>query len=265
LKRIGIIGCGAIGSSIARAIDRGDIEAELVTLMDIDINRCTKILETLARQKPVAVSNIDRFLELKPDIVVEAASHEAVKDYAHRILMYSDMVILSVGALLDSDTYRRIIDVATRSSRRIYIPSGAIGGLDILRIHSYAGIKKLKLVTRKPASSLGVRAVELVTIYRGRAGDAIKLYPRSLNIAATISIATGFEAEVEVIADPNIDRNIHEIEIESTAGRAKIVLENIPSPENPRTSYLAILSTILLLKELCKEGVQYIVNAIVIP
>ncbi len=253
MKRIAIIGCGAIGGVVARGIDRGEVEAELIALMDIASEVCRKLASDLKRFKPIITNNIDDVLSLKPDIVVEAASQDAVKQYGERVLRISDLVVMSIGALMDGDLFKKLIDVASMSGRRIYIPSGAIGGLDILKEYAKAGVTRLKLTTRKPAKTLGVATNEPITVFRGRASEAVRRYPRSLNIAATISIATGVEAEVELVADPNIDRNIHEIEVESPAGRVRITLENIPLPENPRTSYLAALSVLRVLSEICNE------------
>ncbi|QOJ78701.1 aspartate dehydrogenase [Infirmifilum lucidum] len=251
MKRVAIIGCGAIGGVIARSIDRGDVDAELVSLMDTQPEACTKLRESFTRQKPSVATSIEEVLSLRPDIVVEAASQEAVGQYAERVLEFSDLVVLSVGALLDAEVYQKIVEVTARTGKRIYIPSGAIGGLDVLRAYARAGVSRLRLTTRKPARALGATVTTPTVVFRGKASQAVKAYPKSLNVAATISLAAGVEAEVELIADPNTDRNIHEIEAESPAGRLRIVLENVPSPENPRTSYLAALSAVTLLQELC--------------
>ncbi len=251
MKKVAIIGCGAIGGVIARSVDRGDVDAELVALMDIQPEACIRLKESLTRQKPSIATSIEEVLGLRPDVVVEAASQEAVKQYAERILEVSDLVVLSIGALLDSEVYQKVVGAATRTGRRVYIPSGAIGGLDVLRAYARAGVSRLKLTTRKPARTLGAAVTAPTVVFRGRASQAVKAYPKSLNVAATISLAAGVEAEVELVADPNIDRNIHEIEAESPAGRLRIVLENVPSPENPKTSYLAALSAVTLLRELC--------------
>ncbi|MGG2362645.1 aspartate dehydrogenase domain-containing protein, partial [Salmonella enterica] len=53
----------------------------------------------------------------------------------------------------------------------------------------------------------------------------------------------GFEAtEVELMADPAVTENIHEIEAEGLSGRFAIRLEGKPSVDNPKTSALTALS-----------------------
>jgi len=52
------------------------------------------------------------------------------------------------------------------------------------------------------------------------------------------------------VADPEIDRNIHEIKVKGAFGSFKIRLANNPSPQNPKTSYLACMSVVSLLKKI---------------
>ncbi|UNQ73888.1 aspartate dehydrogenase [Infirmifilum sp. NZ] len=255
MKRVAIIGCGAIGGVIARAVDQGSVRAELVALMDARPDACRELASRLERSRPAITSRLEDVLALNPDIVVEAASQEAVREYAKRILERSDLLVLSVGALMEEQTLRELLEVARRSGRRIYVPAGAAGGLDVLKAYSQVGVSRLKLVTRKPAKSLGAEVQGPTVVFRGRASEAVKAYPKSLNVAATLSLAAGVEAEVEVVADPSLSRNVHEVVAESPAGRVRVTLENVPSPENPKTSYLAALSAVRVLKEICSaEG-----------
>jgi aspartate dehydrogenase len=108
------------------------------------------------------------------------------------------------------------------------------------------------LRTRKPPASLGVSRdlAAPVTLFRGSAQDAVRKFPANVNVAAALALASGVEPTVEVIADPKISRNIHEIVVESDAAKVRIVVENVPSPENPKTSYLAVLSAIDLLRRI---------------
>ncbi len=262
MKKIAIIGCGAIGSEIARAIDSGTIEAELVALYDIVKEKCVALCTELKRVKPLIVGSIDELLATKPDIVVEAASPEAVKEYAEKVLESGcDLVVLSIGALMDREFLSRIEYLAKSKGRRIYIPSGAIAGIDAIKALKIVGIEKIVLRTRKNPRALKFsngrqlkNITSPTTVFRGPASEAVKLLPLNVNVSATLSIASGHDIEVEVIADPTVDRNVHEIEVVSKASRIVIRLENVPSPTNPRTSYLAALSVIELLRRLASSG-----------
>ena len=248
--RLAVIGCGAIGSEIVDAIRRGIVKAELTALMDIYPERCSEI----ARGMDVLITkSLDALLATNPDIVVEAASQQAVREYAPRVLEEGKiLVVLSVGALLDRETLAALKRAAEKGGGRVYAPTGAIAGLDAVRAARLAGIERVLLRTRKNPKSLGVEAEEEKVLYRGPASEAVKRYPFNVNVAAALALAAGVEPVVEIIADPKVDRNIHEVIVESRATRLSIRVENVPSPRNPKTSYLAALSCIELLRRLTR-------------
>jgi aspartate dehydrogenase len=75
-----------------------------------------------------------------------------------------------------------------------------------------------------------------------------------VNVIAVLALASGRIPWVEVYADPALSVNVHEIEIESEASSIRVRVENIPHSSNPRTSYLAALSAIRLLKQLSEDA-----------
>ena len=263
MKRVAIVGCGAIGTEIARAIDEGYIKAKLVALFDVVREKCEKLASSLTRVKPCVVSSIDELLNLKPEIVVEAASQDAVREYGEKILRSGAwLVVLSVGALMDDSLLEKLQKAARDANSLIVIPSGAIAGLDAVKALRRVGISRVLLRTHKPPQSIkpceaihfdSSKVIQPTIVYRGKASEAVKLLPFNVNVSATLSLATGVDAEVEVIADPTIDRNVHEIVVESKVSKITIRVENVPSPNNPRTSYLAVLSVIELLRRLCSN------------
>ncbi|RLE79451.1 MAG: aspartate dehydrogenase [Thermoprotei archaeon] len=257
MKGVAIIGCGAIGTLLAEAIDRREIEAKLIYLYDIDESKAVELASKL-KQKPKVARNINEILEDKEvDIVVEAASQKAVKEYLKPVLdSGKEILVMSVGALLDLNLKR----LYKKHRDRIHVPSGAIAGLDALKAIRLVGVKKIILITRKPVKALkysqylASKKIEKPTlIYEGPAEEAVKLFPRSVNVAAALALYSDAPVLVKIIADPNLRNNIHEIHIESEVSEIKIVVKNMPHPQNPRTSYLAALSAVALLKELCKK------------
>ncbi len=229
------------------------MRARVVALYDVVRERC----ERLTRFAPDALiaGSLEELLAAKPDIVVEAASQEAVRQYGPTVLERGlTLVVLSVGALLDEETLKRLEEAARRGGGRVYAPTGAIAGLDAVRAMRHAGIEKVTLRTRKNPRSLGVEVDHETILYRGPAREAVKRYPFNVNVAAALALAAGVEPEVEIIADPAVDRNIHEIVVESKASRLTVRVENVPSPENPKTSYLAALSCIELLRRLASPN-----------
>jgi len=72
----------------------------------------------------------------------------------------------------------------------------------------------------------------------------VRLFPKNINVAASVAIASGVNVAVRIVADPNAETNTHEIAARGAFGEMKILVSNVPSPDNPKTSYLAALSVI---------------------
>ena len=271
LKTVAIIGCGAIGSVLAKAIDNGTVNAKLLAIYDIIKDKNYKLASEL-KHKPKIVKSIDEMINLKPDIIVEAASQQAVRDYAIKILKNGiNLMIMSVGALLDKELLNKILEVTREKGVCIYIPSGAIAGLDAIEALKLVGINKIVLRTKKSpkalkgAEYLRKKDIDLekvgceVLVFKGKASEAVKAFPANINVSATLTLASNIEIDVEIVADPNINRNVHEIEVYSEASNIVIKVENIPTPGIPRTSYLATLSAICALKKICEStGIKII-------
>ena len=242
--KIGLIGCGNIGHIIAN--HAGGIE--IVALFDIFFDRA-KELEKMTGAR--AHEQFDTFISEDFDIVVEAASVNAVMTYAHRVLEHGkDLVIMSVGALADPVFREGLRESARSNGKKIYIPSGAIFGLDNLKVGRISPIKKLLLRTVKSPASLGVEATERRIIFSGKAHECIKAFPKNVNVSVAMSLAAGRDVDIELWVDPAVDRNIHEVIIEGDFGETFIRVTNVPSPDNPATSYLAALSILSLLQGL---------------
>lgn len=199
------------------------------------------------------------------DLVIESASQNAVRLFVPRALEAGcDVMILSVGALADEELRKKLFRLAQQNNCKLYFPSGAVVGIDGINSASAAEISSVTLTTRKPPSGLAgapyvvCKGIELEKIeketllFEGSASEAVKAFPANVNVAATISLAgIGFErTKVRVIADPTLSRNVHEITVEGEFGKFFTRVENLPSPENPKTSYLAALSAISTLKKI---------------
>ena len=239
--RLCVIGCGNVGRIIAKAVDEGTLRVDL-RYYDRNPEKCEEL------GKPYA-KNFEEFLE-GCDIVLEAASPQAVKELGPKVLEEADLIVLSVGALLDEGLLKELLEIAEKNDKRIYVPSGAIAGLDAIKALSLVGIKEITLVTTKNPKALGVDVKERKVLFEGEAKEAVKRFPFNVNVVAALSLAAKKPAKVKIVADPNVDKNIHEIYVKSEASDLYIRVENVPSPMNPRTSYLAALSVIELIKEM---------------
>lgn len=244
MKKVGLLGCGNVGHIIAERCDGFVVTA----VFDVDTRRAEEVARLCgARVYP----DFDGFLESDADIIVEAASVAAVREYARTVLTKGkDIVILSVGALADDALRGEIEELAAAAGSRVYIPSGAIVGLDGLKTGEFADITHVVLRTTKNPASLGIVTDERMLVFKGTAADCIREFPKNINVAVAIELASGVKAEVELWADPAATRNIHELTYEGEFGEVTITVRNNPSPDNPATSYLAALSILTLLRNL---------------
>lgn len=244
MRRIGLIGCGNIGHIIAEHVQG----VRIVALFDAFYERAQD-LEKLTGA--TAYDRFGSFISGDFDLVVEAASVSAVSAYAADILTHDkDLVIMSVGALADRNFRDLLRETARNHARRIYIPSGAIFGLDNLKVGRISKIKKLLLRTVKSPASLGIESKKRRLIFAGKANECIKAFPKNVNVSVAMSLAAERDADVELWVDPAVDRNVHELVIEGDFGETFISVTNVPSPDNPATSYLAALSILSLLRNL---------------
>jgi aspartate dehydrogenase len=260
MLRVGVVGCGAIGSEIARAIDSGLVRAELVGINDARSDAAGRLARSLER--PPLILPLDQLVDAV-QLVVEATAKDAAPAVIRAALERGrDVVVLSVGGLLGCAD--EACALAEANGARIYVPSGAIAGLDAVKAAAVVKIDRVTLTTRKPPRGLAgaphvvAKGIDLASvreptqIFSGAARDAIPAFPANVNVAAALSLAgIGADAtRVQVVADPTSDKNVHEIEVEGEFGRLAIRIENVPSPANPKTSYMAALSAIALLRRL---------------
>lgn len=259
--RIGILGCGFIGSTIAAAADHIDEVCEIY-LYDRSLDATRELKSRLTKSR--VVESVEKLIE-KADLVVEAASQNAVHEYALQILEGGkDIVILSVGALVDEELWSGLKKKAREKGAQIFIPSGAIAGLDGVNAAATSSISSVEIRTTKPVEGLrgvkyldekGIDMNEIdnpTVVFQGTAQEAVRLFPKNINVSATLSLAAlGFEeTKVTITADPSTTRNTHEITVSGRFGKLTCSVENVPSMTNPKTSYLASLAGISLIKKI---------------
>lgn len=253
-RRIGLIGFGAIGKDVATRL--------------LSVSGTPPAVTVLTRKRIPAtagiawVGNVFDLIQKAPEIVIEAAGHTAVQECVPPLLEAGIPVVLtSVGALADTALDAKVRNAERRGQSSLILPGGAIGGIDYLRSVAQSSGLAARYCSRKPIAAWRQEIVALgldpdaatseILLFEGTAREAALLFPRNLNVALTIALAAGgMDAlKVRVVADPNVKRNCHEIEIESTAGRASFFFENTPSATNPKTSAITALSIVQAVKE----------------
>ena len=256
--KIGIIGCGAIGTVLAKEISNIS-GAKVICLCDVDEGRAKALAEQLGDK--VKVVDVNKLI-LMSDLVIEAASRGIVKEVVSRCISKKrDVMCMSVGGFIGNEG---LLDRAEEKACKIYLPSGAIAGLDAVKAAAFGNIKSVTLTTTKPpegldgASYVVKNKIDLFklksskVIFEGTVTQAVKSFPRNINVSAALSLVGigAKKTKVKIIVDPNAKRNVHEITVDGDIGKITTKTENMPSPLNPRTSYLAVLSAIAMVKRI---------------
>lgn len=257
---IGIIGLGAIGSRLVEILSRNfQQEARVAFVCDLNGERAEDIQEKLV-PRPKVVNW--RQLVAHSDLIIEAASQEIAGRVAQRALKLNKQVlILSVGGLLSRNG---VFSSLKRSRGGLWVPSGALVGVDGVLAAQQGRIKRVTLTTRKPiaglegAPYLDRKRMQLSRIYKptvifeGNALEAIRAFPKNVNVAATLALAAGGarKVRVRIVTSPTYRQNQHEVEIEGDFGTIRTEVKNVPSKTNPRTSELAVLSAAATLKKI---------------
>jgi aspartate dehydrogenase len=259
MLKIGLLGVGAIGRVIATALDRQEVDARLVALADQDRGRAEALSRELASHPPVV--SLEEMLD-RSELAVEAASQAALPEFVSKALGRGrDILVMSVGGLLGRDEWFR---EAERQGRRIYVPSGAIAGLDGIKSACTGKIDSAVLTSRKPVAALRgsqfivEREIQLdqlkedTVIFEGLAEEAARAFPATSNVAASLRLAVdpSVPVQVRIVAVPGGSENVHEICVQGEFGRLTVKVENVPSKSNPKTSQLAAFSAVATLKNI---------------
>jgi len=256
--KVGIIGCGTIGEELARACCGALKEKiELIALHDTEKEKSEKLARAL--KKNVTVDSQGELFK-RSDLIVEAASSAISLAVVKKAIDSSKSVlIMSVGGLIAS---AGLLEEARKKGINVYLPSGAICGLDGLKAAGISKIESVTLTTRKPlrglegAPYLAKKNIDINAVtgekvlFEGSAEEAVRGFPKNVNVASILSLA-GIGAKrtrVRIITSPEYTKNSHEVEISGDFGKITTRTENVPSSGNPKTSALAILSAIATLE-----------------
>jgi aspartate dehydrogenase len=252
LKSIGIVGCGAIGQALLKAVGNGSLAVLIAGV--------TSRTEKSAREFLSNFENPPPYLPLREliaaaDLIIEAAGGSVVQSLAEEVFAAGkDLMVISAGALLD---HPEIVEKSRQTGCRLYVPSGAIAGLDGIKSACAGQVTHVTMTTRKPPNGLdgapylvqrGISLAGLTEekeVFSGSAREACKGFPANVNVSAAVSLA-GIgpdRTRIRILAVPGLQRNCHDIEIEGEFGRLHIHIENVPS-ENPKTGKLTALSII---------------------
>lgn len=256
--RLAFLGYGAIVQDVLQRLRTSDLEIEVVGIL----RRNT----TITLEEPMFTS-ISELIAEKPDLVIEAAGHQAVTNYAPTIIEAGiDLALVSVGALTNPNLNQQLWQLAKESGAKIYFPSAAIAGLDRLAAAAQGQLQSVCLTTKKPlAAWVGTFVEEKfdlqsltapTLIFEGTATEAAPLFPESMNVSVALGLATiGPEhVKVFVYVDPTLSQNEHVVAAKGDFGQVHYVIQNTPST-NPKTGVIVAMSLVKLLRNLTEPFV----------
>ena len=230
--KVGLIGCGVIGRALLSHLAAAGADVKVVGVLVTDP----------AKHAPAAwkiTTDAAEFLATGPELIVECAGQHAFAALVPGMLEAGyEVVAASAGALAD-DSVRVAVDAAARAGGvRLYIPAGALAGVDALAGAKQVGLSAVRYVRTAPpatwvrAGALSEDAARVLTaptvVFEGSAREAVKRFPKNANVAATLALAG--------IGDPAATGNTHAIEAEGAFGtlRTSMGTEVIPGTSTSR-------------------------------
>jgi aspartate dehydrogenase len=255
--RIGIAGLGTVGLEVARRLLAG---IDGLALTAVAVRDEAKARETLADGAAVRFMTPEALAD-DCDLVIESLPPALFRGVAIATIDRGRIFMpLSVGQLLE---HWDLVDRAKAAGARILVPTGALIGLDAVRAAAEGEIRSVTMVTRKPPAGLEgapylvARGISLIglnapkQVFAGTAREGARGFPANVNVAAALSLA-GLgpdRTQLEIWADPTIDRNTHRIEVDAEVARFSMTIEGIPSA-NPRTGRIVAPSAVACLRGL---------------
>lgn len=263
MKTFAIAGCGHLGKIIHKAYTNGLLkDYKLIATYSLYKEDAEELVKGTEAK---ALSSMDEVIDLKPDYIIETAAIALLKDFAIKALEKGINVIpLSIGAFADGDFKAKALDAAKKSGARIYIPSGAVGGFDVLKtislmaevngwdikagIHTHKGPNSLKNTPLYAEKLQG----EEKRVFSGSTKEAIALLPTKVNVAVASALATigPDNAQAEITSVPNFIGDDHCITVETEGLKAIVDIYSANSD-------IAAWSVVALLRNLASEMVFF--------
>ncbi|NJD19891.1 MAG: DUF108 domain-containing protein [Gemmatimonadetes bacterium] len=226
MKRVGLVGCGTIGSRIARRIHE-DRLADLDFVCDLDPERAHA-----AAPRAEVLTDLGRGGGRGVDLVIEAANAEVVRAIALDVLARCDFLPFTLTALHD-DAFREAVRARCREAgTRLLVPHGGVLGLDGV----FAGrsvIQQVTFRTTKHPRNLGLDPAASGVIYDGPTRGACARLPRNVNVHAAFALmGVGFDRQRSiVVADPSSKEMRHEITVTGPGIEWRVTIASVPTGE----------------------------------
>lgn len=220
MKRVGFLGCGKIGKALVKELQKKE-NVEIAFIQD-------PVLVSKEGIGCPVVSAPQKALYEKTDLIIECAIASALEENLEIILKNCDLLMFSVTAFSKIEFKEKAEKLCEQYGHHIYIPHGAILGIDGI----FDGNKiwnEVTIETRKNPKSLGRNDTVCSVVYEGTTREACKLYPRNVNVHATIAMAgIGFDkTKSKIISDPSVETNEHTISLKGDGIDFKIHISSL--------------------------------------
>jgi aspartate dehydrogenase len=263
MMQLTLIGFGAIAQELEQRL-RGEARIRVAQVV-VNAPRVASVKAQLASSVVVTSEMNHRLMQHWLDqgervMVLECAAHSALLAHVVPALKAGfECALLSIGALSEDGLPQALEQAAREGHTQVHLLSGAVGAIDALAAAKLMGLQEVVYTSRKPPlgfkGTVAEEVVNLTTLDHAQvlltssARDAARLYPKNANVAATVSLAgLGLDAtQVQMIADPSVTQNIHEIKAKGAFGEFHMRLMGNPLPNNPKTSTLTVLSALRFL------------------
>ncbi|WP_033077148.1 aspartate dehydrogenase [Thalassotalea sp. ND16A] len=257
--KVGIAGFGTIGQVVGQALNDGMDGLELTAVTSGNLDKAKSNLNGYA--KSVAVVAADQLVDLV-DVIVECAPTTAFMSVAEPTLKQGKILVTVSGAAILQ--HPGIVETAKANGGQIILATGALLGLDAVRAAAESTIHSVKMVTRKPPTSLTKAKFiiennidisnlsEPLQVFKGSAREGAEKFPSNVNVAAALGLAGvgADETQLEIWADPTKTRNTHYIDVDADSASFSLTIENVPTIENPGTGRITALSVITALRSI---------------
>ncbi len=253
--RVGLLGLGAINTAFTKLVSSSE---DICIIKGYDIDRAARlrykqVVEGLGLKVRLVDAPDELWTDDEIDLVVEAASYEALSKFAKPIVSSGKRLVpLSVGGILLDEDLKRLYD---NNKQMFLLVGGAIGTYELYRFLKTLTLKRVSLITEKPPKALGLERVykEKTLLEDVPDVDALRMYPKNLNVVALLNLALDMRVYVTLRANPNLSHNVHTVEVVAEEARFSFRYENLPDKDNPRTSALTAYS---LIYDLIRQGFE---------
>jgi predicted dinucleotide-utilizing enzyme len=230
--RIGLVGLGYIGRYVYEQISaRPELGLEIAFVHELAAERLAGL------PAKIVLPDIHNFAARRPDLVVEMAHPAVTRQFGEIFLQETDYMPLSMTAFAEEALQQRLVETARRCGTRLFIPHGAVVGLENI-FEGRDLWEEVTMVMKKSPKNLDFSAApqfkpaeitKATVLYDGPTRALCPLFPRNVNSHATVALAgIGFDRTRSVlVADPSLEVSVIELTARGKSVAMRIERSNL--------------------------------------